>query len=173
MAIGSLGEIVFEVTDKRVFTFADLKRDTKMRYAAHEVIGQKPVAEFIGPDLEQITFKIYLSAALGINPEREMKKIRDKRDAGEALSLILGEKVIGDNKWVIESIGESYLAVDQMGNIWVHSAEITLKEYVEQVGDRKAPAATGVATTSTGDDTSGVQIAGDGDGGENPTLEED
>ena len=172
MAIGSLGEIVFEVTDKRVFTFDDLKRDSKMRYTAHEVIGRKPVTEFIGPDLEQISFKIYLSAAIGINPEREMKRIRDKRDAGEALTLILGDKVIGDNKWVIESIGESYLVVDQQGRIWTLSAEITLKEYVEQIGDKKAPAATAGAVTSTGDDASGTQIAGDGDGGENPAVEE-
>jgi len=150
--IGSLGDIVFEVTNDKVFTFQGLKRSAKMRYAVHEVIGKKPITEFIGPELEELSFSIYLSVSLGINPNQEMQKIRDKRDNGEAMSFLLGEKVIGENKWVIESIGESYQAIDNQGIIFSLSADISLKEYVEQIGDGVATTkitATTQATTTT------------------------
>jgi len=136
MAIGSLGDISFEVSDKKVFAFEDLKREGKMRYATHEVIGQKPILELVGPELEQISFKINLSVSLGINPEREMQKLRDKRDAGEVMSFVLGPKVVGKNKWVIENISETQSNIDNRGNAFTIAADITIKEYVERVGGK-------------------------------------
>ena len=183
MAVGSLGDISFEVSDKQVLTFQDVKYEGKMRYATHEIIGKKPIAELVGPDLHQITFKIYLAVSLGINPAEEMKKIRAKRDSGEALSFVLGEKVIGDNKWVIEGIGEAWPMIDNKGNIFSLAADISLKEYVEKIDISTEAGTNEEVLQEIKDDiaerenywqnteaNASAMIQGDGDGGENPTL---
>ena len=43
--VGMLGMISFYCSDKTVYTFNDLHRSNSMRFASHEVIGQKPVLE--------------------------------------------------------------------------------------------------------------------------------
>ena len=131
MAIGSLGDIVFEVSSDRVFTFDDLKRDVKMRYAKHEVIGNKPILEKIGPDLSEIKFKMLLSASLGINPLKEMDAIYTAFGNGNAMVLMLGSYIVGNYKWVISDFSESYSEIDNKGNVWKLEVDITLQEYVE------------------------------------------
>ena len=48
MPLGSLGDIVFEVSSREVVTFDGLKRNTKARYGSHEIIGQKPLLNIWG-----------------------------------------------------------------------------------------------------------------------------
>jgi len=135
LAIGSLGDIVFEVSSDKVFTFDDLKRDVKMRYAKHEVIGNKPILELVGPDLSEIKFKMLLSASLGINPLKEMDAIYTAFQSGNAMVLMLGNYVVGNYKWVIGDFSESYSEIDNKGIVWKLEVDITLQEYVEQLGD--------------------------------------
>lgn len=178
MSIGTLGKIVFEVSDSKVFTIDELKRSAKMRYAKHDVIGKKPVLEKLGPDLSELKFRIILSASNGVNPMNDIKRIRKAMDDGTAISLLVGGNVIGECKWVIADYEEGYSQVDNKGNVWRLDVDLSLQEYVEQVGD--AAAATTTTTETAADDTSSESaeeedggITGDGDGGENPELGED
>lgn len=128
--IGSLGPIIFEVSSRKVRTFRDLKRTTKARYASHDVIGQKPIVEYIGPDGEEITFVMQFSVALGIDPATETEKLRTLCESGESMYFVLCNQAVGQNRWVIEEVGESYEAVDNSGRVILSQVEITLKEYV-------------------------------------------
>jgi len=172
LAIGSLGDITFEVSRDKVFTFDELRRDVKMRYAKHEIIGNKPILELVGPDLSEIKFKMILSASMGVNPLKEMDAIYTAYTNGEAMVLMLGNYVIGNYKWVISDFCEGYSAIDNLGNVWRLEVDITLQEYVEQIGDSTSSTTTTSTTTSTtsSSDTDSTSISGDGDGGENPTL---
>ncbi|MBQ9487275.1 MAG: phage tail protein [Selenomonadaceae bacterium] len=69
MIIGAFGELVFEVSARRVVTFDSYKRTTKAKYATHEIIGRPPVLEFTGRELEEITLTITLISCLGVTPE--------------------------------------------------------------------------------------------------------
>ena len=128
--IGSLGSIVFEVSSRKVRTFKDLKRTTKARYAPHEVIGQKPILEFLGPDGEEITFTMQFSLSLGVEPQAEADAVRHLCEVGTAMYLVLCNTVVGANPWIIESVGESVDTVDNTGRIITTQIEVTLKEYV-------------------------------------------
>ena len=180
MAIGSLGDITFEVTDTRVFTFNDLKRSVKNRIAKHEVINAKPLTELVGPDLDELKFTMLLSASLGINPLTTMKQIYDANSNGTAMNFVLGQNVIGANKWIISEFNEDYGAIDNQGNVWQMKIDVTLQEYAASIGD-PAPttttttttATTTASTTATDSSTDDAGITGDGDGGENPTDTED
>lgn len=64
-AVGLLGAVPFVCSSSVVMTFRNLQIERRMRWATHEVIGQKPVLELIGPDLTGITFEILLNSSLG------------------------------------------------------------------------------------------------------------
>ncbi len=130
--IGSLGEVVFEVSESAIRTFDEYKRSGTGRWTAHEVIGQKPVLEFLGPDLEQISFTIRLDVALGLNPGQELAALRALRDGGRAVTLMLAGYPVTTNQWVVESLNESVTAMDNRGNILTASVEVALKEYVSR-----------------------------------------
>jgi len=128
--IGSLGPIVFEVSSQKIRTFKGLKRATKARYGSHEVIGSKPVLEFIGPDIEEISFTMQFSAAWGLNPQDETKKVREICEKGEANYFVLNNQTVGENPWIIESVSESVDVVDNNGRVVTTQIDVTLKEYI-------------------------------------------
>ena len=131
--IGTLGEVVFEVSASKVKTFDSMKRSGSGRWATHEIIGQKPVMEFLGPGIEQISFNMRFDVFLGINPSDELVVLRQMRDAGEAVTLILEGQPVTDNLWVIESLSEDYPAIDNTGRILIANVDVSLKEYVKSV----------------------------------------
>jgi phage protein U len=128
--IGSLGDIVFEVSSSKVRTFRDYKRTTKARYASHEVIGAKPILEFIGPDGEEITFTMQFSISLGVEPSEETAKIREMCEKGKTMYFVLCNETIGENMWIIESVGESVDTFDNNGRVILTQIDVTIKEYV-------------------------------------------
>lgn len=129
--IGSLGNVVFETSAEKIRTFHGLKRSGSGRWATHEVLGQKPVLEYVGPDIEQISLTIRLDAALGVNPAEELSMLREMRDKGEAVNFILdGQPVTEDTLWAVESLSEEWQYIDNVGRVLVATVEVTLREYV-------------------------------------------
>lgn len=143
MIVGYLGEIPFVTSRDYLITFDDYQRQGEGRWAKHEVVNNKPMLEFLGPDLEEISLKISLRRDHGINPEELLKKLRMMRDTGQAVPLVLGSKVIGEvvkskiikapfanniGLWVLTRISES-VKHWAGGNIYSVDIEITLSEY--------------------------------------------
>lgn len=131
--IGSLGEVAFEVSSKKVFTFGELSRERTARINFHERLGGlKPLAEFIGPGVESISFTIRLSRYLGVDPLAEVATLRKMCDSGTAASFSLDGKPQGDGLWLVESIKETWRNVDNKGNPTEIDCDIQLKEYMEK-----------------------------------------
>lgn len=130
MIVGYLGDIPFVVSSNYLRTFNDYARSSTGRWAKHDIIGSKPVLEFLGPDVEKISFKMQLRADHGINPYKELDNLRTLRDKGKAMTLIVGNKVVGKNYWIIESIDESVKFWSRSGQIISAEVSITLQEYV-------------------------------------------
>lgn len=131
--IGTLGEVVFTVSYDLVRTFQDYKRNSSARLQTHEIIGKKPVTEFLGPGLDSISFAIDLSAFKGVNPKEEAEKLRKIMQNGEYVNLVIAGSPVSNNKWVIESINESVSARDGKGNIIRAKVDVTIHEYIENV----------------------------------------
>lgn len=127
--IGSFGDIVFEVSNKRTQTFKEFERSGTARWNDHEIIRKKPKSEFSGPGLEEISMTILLKAELGINPNKQLEKLRKMRDTGKVAPFIMGGKPISQNYWSIQQLNESYKTVDSKGNILVAEVTMSLKEY--------------------------------------------
>ncbi len=129
MALGTFGDITFEVSAEKVRTFDRLRRQGGARFATHDVLGKKPVKEFIGPDIESIRFSMCFSVSAGINPLNELNKLRELRDKGEARELIIGGAPVSENLWVIVDISEDWVQLDNKGNLLFARIDIDLQEY--------------------------------------------
>lgn len=127
--IGTLGKTVFTVTDKTVKTFNSLKWDSGAKYAVHDRHLKVPLLEFLGTELESISFTMYFSIFLGVNPMDEITKLLVAERNGEAMSLVIGNKAYGRNKWVIEKLSKDLERFDNKGNLLTAKVSISLKEY--------------------------------------------
>lgn len=132
MLVGFLGDIPFIASRSKVRTFDDFQKQSDGRWQDHDIIGQKPASEFIGPGKEQITFKMLLRSDLGVNPAKEVKKLERMRDKGEVVPLVIGNRVIGDNYWVVKGIAENVTFWSKSGHPISISLSVTLSEYKDQ-----------------------------------------
>lgn len=129
--IGFFGDIIFETSDKRIMTFSELNRNAAGRWATHETIGSKPASEFLGPGLDTISFTVNLNGSFGTKPRTEMDKWIRKERAGEVAPLVIGNRVLGLDKWKIISVSQMWNVVLSKGEIFSGSVDIELEEYVE------------------------------------------
>lgn len=129
--LGSLGDIVFTVSEDKIYTLDQFTRSASSRWAQHDRIGQKPKKEFIGPGVDTVSFSIRVSAAVGLNPRRELDKLTALERAGKAMKLMLGGKGIGVGLWVITSLSQDWEVIDNEGNVLEAEVKLTLEEYVK------------------------------------------
>ena len=85
--------------------------------------------EYLGPDVEKISFTMQLRADQGVSPARELKKLRRLRDNGKVFPLVIGGNMVTNNMWVLESIDESVSFWGKAGSILSVKVNVTLKEY--------------------------------------------
>lgn len=140
MLVGFLGTIPFIASRSTVRTFDNYQKKAEARWSEHSIIGKKPVLEFNGPGLEEITFDMLFKADLGVNPDKEVEKLAKLRDNGTVVDLVLGNKVIGDNFWVVQNVSQQVTFWSKFGHPLSMSVSVTLKEYVDDV-----PASLGAA----------------------------
>lgn len=127
--IGTFGGISFVVSSNKVSTFDDLKWDTSAAYATHDRHLQPDLLEFLGPDPEQITFKMKFSVFLGVNPLKAVNDLRRMVREGTVERLVIGGRVYGDYKWAITKVSSAMKTFDNKGNCWAAEVTVTLKEY--------------------------------------------
>lgn len=127
--IGSLGEIIFEVSAGQVRTFDNLSRSGEARWALFEIIGRKPAREFLGAGLDSITFDITLLSAMGLNVAEELKALRTLRDKGEPVEFILNDAPISDHLWTLNSVDEKWRNVTNTGLLLSSVVSLYLMEY--------------------------------------------
>ncbi len=124
--LGILGTLPFVCSSERVLTFKDLSKQTKTRWATHEVIGRKPVVEYIGPDADTISLTIRLDASLGMAPAAGLLLLQAMQESGNSHILIIGGEHFG--RFVIESIDEDRKYHTGQGIPLVAEAKLKLKE---------------------------------------------
>lgn len=57
MLVGFLNQTPFSVSASTIRTFNDYTRSGSGRWSKHDLIGQKPKLEFLGPDIEKSVSK--------------------------------------------------------------------------------------------------------------------
>lgn len=130
--IGTWGNVVFAVSRKEIKTFTGLKWDGGANYATHDRHLKEPLLEFTGTEVEGMTFSMFFSAFLGVNPMTEVTKLFAAMRKGEVNRLVIGTKAYGKNKWVITKLSNSLERYDNRGNLLVAKVSVTMKSYASR-----------------------------------------
>ena len=126
---GLFGNIPFVTSFDLHQTFKDLKVERSTRWATHEVIGKKPVVEYVGPGLASVSFTIQLNSLLGMPPIAVLKGLQMLMEKKEAQRLLIGPDYLG--KFVIESVSEDRKEHTNLGIPVSGAVTITLKEVAD------------------------------------------
>lgn len=132
MKIGSLGDVVFSVSDTTVKTLRNMEVKNSASVSIHKVHLGTGLAEFTGSDPQQITFKLRVSSYLGSNPETDIKKLEKYIRSGTLLIFVLGNKTYGRYRWLLESFSEAVEYTDKRGNVTQCDLSVTLREYLKE-----------------------------------------
>lgn len=128
--IGQLGDYEFEVSTESVKTFDGLKFSNSAGYTEHKVLARKGVLEFTGLNASTASLKMTLNERLGVDVLEEIAAFYEYMNDGEALVFMLGDEVMGEDMWVIESLDEAYTEIDNKGRVIGAELTLKLKEYV-------------------------------------------
>lgn len=128
--IGSLGkDIIFETSDKRILSPTGFRKKVSARWQKHELINATPRQQFIGRDLDQVTFTLMLDARHGVRPRKTMANIESAIRNGTPKKLVLGKKAVGTGKYIITEVSESWDIILNKGEILKAKVDITLEQY--------------------------------------------
>ena len=133
MIIGSLGDILFEVSADEVKTIRDLSKEGSATIQKHARHLKSALTEFTGYDPETINFSIRLSKILGADPKSVLQQIESHLKKGDALQLIFGAEKFGEDKWLITKYKNTYELFDKSGNYISVDVKLTLTEYLTEL----------------------------------------
>lgn len=129
--IGNLGKlIVFEVSSDKVLTFGKMTKKASGRWATHNIIGNKPKSEFLGPGQGNISLTVFLTVNHGVKPRSTIEKIEKAVESGTPFPFVLGGKQVGSNQWVIADMSETWDEIIMDGRLISANLTLTLAEYV-------------------------------------------
>jgi len=93
--IGFIGKFIFMSNSFSVKTFESLTRKVEPRFVEHDVIYGKPISEFTGNNLNDLTFSIILNKDLGVDPLEEYEGLKETAESGVPQPIFLYGKSLG------------------------------------------------------------------------------
>ncbi len=130
--IGSLGDTIFSVSRSKINTFDSIKWDSSVNYSEIDRHLKDPLLEYTGTGADRISFSMYFSVFLGVNPLDEIVKLLNAERKGTIMFLIIGPKKYGKNKWVIDKTSKTLERFDNKGNILTAKVDVSLIAYAER-----------------------------------------
>ena len=133
--IGSLGDVIFEVSDKKVSSINnELSRTYKSKISEHNAIYGPGMVRHQGRELIEISFGISLVSSLlsDSSPAEELDKIKTMWEFGEYGYLTFGGQTFGAFPFLIIDINEKNSYFNKKTSSFdVVNLELTLKEYID------------------------------------------
>lgn len=132
MKIGCLGDIPFYVSSEAVQTVNGLEWSGSVNIATQQVHMGNARTEPTGRNPDKISLSVHLSADLGVDPWAMVLKVWEYERSFRAVSLVVGEKIYGKYRWLIESHSVSAKQYDKTGTMCACDVKISLIEYVRR-----------------------------------------
>lgn len=130
MTVGSLGDVVFSVSDKKVKTIQSMNWKIAVNYAEHKMHRKRSLLEYTGRSPEEIEISADFSAFLGVNPLKQIKKLKEQAIKRTVVPFVLGTDVIMP-ACVITDISPASDAFYMDGTMIKATVKIKIKEYGE------------------------------------------
>ena len=133
--IGSLGDVIFEVSDKKVVSLNnEISRSYKSKVSEHNPIYGPGMLRHQGRELIEISFGISLVSSLlpESSPAEELDKIKTMWEFGEYGYLTFGGQTFGAFPFLIVDMNEKNSYFNKKTSSFdVINLELTLKEYID------------------------------------------
>ena len=133
--IGSLGDVIFEVSDKKVSSINnELSRTYKSKISEHNAIYGPGMIRHQGRELIEISFGISLVSSLlpDSSPAEELDRIKTMWEFGEYGYLTFGGQTFGAFPFLIIDMNEKNSYFNKKTSSFdVINLELTLKEYID------------------------------------------
>ena len=121
------GPKTFEVNSNVVYTFDKITRSTSFSVEDKENGKKKPKLKNKHPDLEEMSFSIYLNARLlRYNVREEIESWASL--CGKAYYFIVGNKAYGNHKWKLVSSSATEQKVNVYGDFISAKIDLNFKE---------------------------------------------
>lgn len=130
MKVGCLGNIVFHVSDDVIKTINNVSWSGSAKYATHARHNGDALTEYTGNDPDEMSFDIFLSAYLGVNPLTDILQLWGYERNGEAVPLVIGNKAYGKYRWSVVAHTVNFEHYDGQGNLLSATVSVNLKEYL-------------------------------------------
>lgn len=130
--IGKYGNVIFTVSDKKIQTFDNFDMEVEAKWSEIQRMGYKPLLEYTGRKLRRIRFDMTLNVGLGVSVRKTLEKLEKMAESKKTHILIIGNKRIGRNKWVLKNLGEKFEHIMSKGEIVQATVNISLEEYIEK-----------------------------------------
>ncbi len=130
MTIGSLGDVLFYVTDSQVLTIKEATWKVKATYATHKMHGTRSKLEFTGLEPHELEFQITASAYLGIDPLVTIDDLNMMLEGHQVVQFLLGNDVIGTS-WVVTEVSHKMNQFWKDGTLLGVVITVKIKEYGE------------------------------------------
>lgn len=133
--VGSFGDVVFEISDKKVFSINnEINRAYKSKISEHTAIFGPGMIRHQGRELTELSFGISLVASLipDTTPSEQLDKIKTMWEFGEYGYLTLGGQTFGAFPFLIIGMSEKSSHFNkETSNFDFINLELTLKEYID------------------------------------------
>jgi hypothetical protein len=129
---GLFGAIIFGRSRGRIHTFYEIERKYTGRFGTHMVHLRKPLLEWAGNDLLEITMRLNLNAAWCGNPNTVLMEWHFFHENAIAAPLIIGGKPMGPglSLFVITELTEGHKHWLPGGRLIAVELSATFKEYI-------------------------------------------
>lgn len=136
MAIASFASKTFSVSSNRIYTFNSFTRSGSLNVEEQEVEGQKPSTYIKGSSLEEMSFTISLIGQECINIGDELNSWMAIKDAKTPYVFILGNKLVGKNKFLLTNVSLSEAEINGEGEYIKANIQLQFKEFA-RYGSKK------------------------------------
>lgn len=110
---GIFGMVPFTCSSAQVLTFKDVSIQHTSRYVTHDVIGQQPVNEYIGPALTTVSFNVQLRTQQNSPPAVYIILLKEMLENGKSYPLCLGPDYLG--RYILNSFTENRIYFNGFG----------------------------------------------------------
>jgi len=122
--VGSLGDVIFTVSDETVMTLENIVWSSSATWQEHERHLKDPALEYVGMGADEMSFDIKISVYLGVSVMDQIVKLFTYEREGRLLPLTIGKKAYGKYRWVILNTQRKF---DHVGKYGLESATVSLK----------------------------------------------
>lgn len=146
--VGSFASKSFTTSYNHFYTFDELSMNSDLKIEEQEVEGSKPSTYIKGQGLDKIAFSIIIIKQKNIDVKNEIDSWNKIKNAKVPYSLILGNKNMSSNKFILTNVDASEIKISPKGEFLKAKLQLQFSEFV-RAGKKKEESSSGSGTSKT------------------------